>query len=82
MIEMGLIKKWMENSLDEANKCSNTAKILKSHKRTKVTLSFDETGTFFALVLAGLITTSLIFGVEFFKKGIMWSKHTKKSAWS
>ena len=79
---MGLIKKWMENSLDEANKCSNTAKILKSHKRTKVILSFDETGTFFALVLAGLITTALIFGVEFFKKGIMWSKHTKKSAWS
>ena len=69
MTEMGLIKKWMENSLDEANKCSNTAKILKSHKRTKVTLSFYETGTFFALALAGLITTVLVFGVEFLKKG-------------
>ena len=69
MTEMGLIKKWMENSLDEANKCSNTAKILKSHKRTKITLSFNETGTFFALALAGLITTVLVFEVEFLKKG-------------
>ena len=64
MIEMGLIKKWMENSLGRANKCSNMAKILQSHKRKEIVLNLREMSTFFFLVLAGLGTTGLIFGIE------------------
>ena len=72
MTEMGLIKKWMENSLGGADKCSNMAKILKSHERTEVALNLRETATFFFLVLAGLVATGLIFGIEILIKKAMW----------
>ena len=68
MTEMGLIEKWMENSLGHADKCNSMAKILQSHERREVILNFRETGTFFFLVLAGLITSVLVFGVEFIIK--------------
>ena len=64
MTEMGLIKKWMENSLGNANKCNSMAKILQSHERKEVTLNLRETGTFFFLGLTGLVTSVVIFGAE------------------
>ena len=68
MGEMGLIKKWMENSLGNANKCSTMAKMLQTHERQEVALNLHVTSTFFYLVLVGLVTTGLIFGVEIFIK--------------
>ena len=70
MTEMGLIKKWMENSLGHANKCSSMTKILQSHERKEVTLNLRETGTFFFLGLAGLMTSVAIFGAERIMKSI------------
>ena len=64
MIEMGLIKKWMESSLGQADKCSNLAKILKSHERKEVVLNLRETGTFFFMALCGTVATMLLFGSE------------------
>ena len=73
MIEMGLIKKWMESSLGQADKCSNLAKILKSHERKEVVLNLRETGTFFFLALCGTVVTVLLFGAE-----IAMGKHEGK----
>ena len=70
MTEMGLIKKWMENSLGNSNKCSSMAKILQSHERKDVTLNLRETGTFFFLGLMGLMTSVVIFGAETIMKSI------------
>ena len=77
MTEMGLIKKWMENSLGNANKCSTMAKMLQTHERKEVVLNLQVTSTFFFLVLFGLVTTGLIFGVEVLIKKNMRENNVK-----
>ena len=78
MTEMGLIKKWMENSLGNANQCSTMAKMLQTHERKDVALNLQVTSTFFFLVLLGLVTTGLIFGVEVLIKDKVREKNAKE----
>ena len=63
----------MESSLGQDDKCSNLAKILKSHERKEVVLNLRETGTFFFLALCGTVATVLLFGAE-----ISRAKHNRK----
>ena len=68
------MKKWMENSLSKADRCSSIAKIMQSHERKGVVLNIHITSTFFLMVLAGLIATIPIFGAEIFKGRMITSK--------
>ena len=74
MTEMGLMKKWMENSLSKADRCNSIAKILESHERKGIVLNIHITSTFFLMALSGLMTTILVFGAEIFKKSMITNK--------
>ena len=58
--DMGLIENWVRETMANASNCDTITKVVASHKSTTVSLGLSQIGSFFMLVIGGLILS--IFG--------------------
>ena len=66
---MGLIENWVKETMTNATKCDSIPKVVASHKRTVTSLGLSQVGSFFMLVIGGLILSVLGHLAE-----IVWNK--------
>ena len=69
---MGLIEKWVQDTMVNASNCDSITKVLGSHKRKTMRLGLSQIGSFFLLFTGGL--TLSIFGLV---GEIMWHKYRR-----
>ena len=68
LVDMGLINKWVLESVGNATKCDTLGEMIASKVEPLTILSMKHVGSVFVLSVAGLMFASLAFMREFMKK--------------
>ena len=65
---MGLINKWVRESVGNATKCDTLEKMIDSKVEPLTILNLSHVGSCFVLAIVGIVTASLAFIYELMKK--------------
>ena len=62
--DMGLIENWVRETMMNASNCDTIANVVASHQRSSISLGLSQIGSFFILVIGGLILSLFGFLAE------------------